>query len=455
MLNISSDSKRIAINRANYPSINESSLMDANKMFVRWLVGVFILLLIFLFLPWTQNIQSKGKVTTLQPGQRPQTIHSTISGRIEQWYVREGEFVKAGDTIVYLSEIKSEYFDPELVEKTKNQVNAKRSGYGAYQQKVLALDRQIEAMKGELAFKRSQLTNKVKQVELKIAAQKIAFEAAQADFGIAETQFKRIDQLYQKGLKSLTEWEQKRLKVQQTKAKLIDAENKLGTNENELENARISLQAVETEYANKIAKSESEKFSTLSQQYDTESTINKLAIEYENYLLRSQFYYITAPQDCYVTQALTPGIGETIKEGDAIVRIMPADYQLAVELFVRPMDIPLIQLEDEVRFIFDGWPAFVFSGWPGNSFGTYSGKVSAVDYVVDANGEARVLVGADDSAKPWPDALRPGSGASGIVLLNTVPIWYEIWRQLNAFPPDYYDTNEELPKLKAPIKSVK
>jgi hypothetical protein len=25
------------------------------------------------------------------------------------------------------------------------------------------------------------------------------------------------------------------------------------------------------------------------------------------------------------------------------------------------------------------------------------------------------------------------------MLLNDVPVWYEIWRQLNGFPPEYYE----------------
>jgi hypothetical protein len=40
----------------------------------------------------------KGAVTTLKPNQRPQSIQSVISGRIEKWYVKEGDFVK--DTIL-------------------------------------------------------------------------------------------------------------------------------------------------------------------------------------------------------------------------------------------------------------------------------------------------------------------------------------------------------------------
>jgi hypothetical protein len=31
-----------------------------------------------------------------------------------------------------------------------------------------------------------------------------------------------------------------------------------------------------------------------------------------------------------------------------------------------------------------------------------------------------------------------GTGAQGIALLKDVPIWYELWRNINGFPPDYY-----------------
>jgi adhesin transport system membrane fusion protein len=125
------------------------------------------------------------------------------------------------------------------------------------------------------------------------------------------------------------------------------------------------------------------------------------------------------------------------------------------------MDLPLIELGQEVRFIFDGWPAFIFSGWPGQSFGTYSGSVVAIDNMISKNGEYRILVGADPGGKPWPEALRVGSGAQGIALLNNVPLWYEIWRRLNGFPPDYYDAEDgdmgdgEDVKMKAPAKSIK
>ena len=456
MLNISPNTINDSVQAEKFRSFERTSLSPANRMFIRWLLTVFVIFILFLLLPWTQNIQSDGKVTTLNPAQRPQTIQSTIAGRIEKWYVQEGQLVEKGDTIVFLSEIKSGYFDPDLVPRTEQQVDAKEGAIEAYDSKVNALDGQIEAMKSELSFKEKQLRNKIRQTELKIVSDSIEMQRAIIDDSIALRQFIRTEALYNEGIKSLTDMEDKRVKAQSTGAKLIASENKLETSRNELDNARLELSTIKYSYNQKIAKAESDKFSTLSSKYDAEAGVSKLKIEASNYERRSQFYFITAPQDCFITKALKPGVGETIKEGDGIVSIMPADYQLAVEIYIKPMDLPLIDAGQEVRFIFDGWPAFIFSGWPGQSFGTYSGQIFAIDNNISENGLYRILVAPDEEVKEWPIELRPGSGAQGIALLNNVPLWYEIWRRLNGFPPDYYDEDKfKLPKLKAPVKSIK
>ncbi|MFN9800405.1 MAG: HlyD family secretion protein, partial [Bacteroidota bacterium] len=182
--------------------------------------------------------------------------------------------------------------------------------------------------------------------------------------------------------------------------------------------ARTELNTIEAEFRDKVAKAESEKFASLSSMYDAEAQVSKLQNQYANYDRRSGFYYITAPQSGFITQAITTGVGETIKEGTAIISIMPADYKLAVQMYVEPMNLPLLQKGQRVRFIFDGWPAFIFSGWPGASFGTFGGKVFAIDNFISPNGKYRVLVTPDPGEEIWPDALRVGGGADGIALLN-------------------------------------
>ncbi len=430
---------------------------------VRRLLLVFIVLfIIFLFLPWQQNIQANGRLTTLRPEQRPQTVHATIAGRIEEWFVMEGQRVKAGDTIVRLSEVKAEYFDPNLVERVSNQVMAKENAIISYDNKVAALEAQIAAMRRERDNKLQQIANKIRQTEFKIEADRAVVEQAKVEIQIARRQFDGVKNLYERGLKSLTEFEEKRAKLQESEAKLVNAENKLAVSLNELDILRTELSLTRNEYDNKIAKAESDKFSTLSERFDAQAAVNKLRIERENYSRRSAFYYVIAPQDGYVVQAITPGVGEIIKEGDPIVSILPADHQLAVEMFIRPIDLPLIKPGNQVRFLFDGWPAFFFSGWPGVSVGTFAGRVVAIDRNISDNGRFRVLVAPDPETEPWPEALQVGGGARGIALLNVVPMWYELWRILNGFPPDLYewgkgdtDKKDDNPLPKAPIKKGK
>ena len=92
MLNISENESKLP-NLDKYQTVKNLINRPHYKIFNRIIFGVSILVLIALFLPWTQNISGTGSVTTLKPGQRPQSIQSVISGRLEKWYVKEGDFV--------------------------------------------------------------------------------------------------------------------------------------------------------------------------------------------------------------------------------------------------------------------------------------------------------------------------------------------------------------------------
>ncbi|BCY27409.1 HlyD family secretion protein [Flavobacterium okayamense] len=419
---------------------NKSYLVIRKIMLVFAIIGF-----IFLFLPWTQNISGNGYVTTLKPYQRPQTIHTAIAGRIEKWYVQEGDFVKKGDTILFISEIKEDYLDPNLVENTGNQVKAKESAVVSYDEKVKALDVQLGAINSERNLKFKQAQNKLKQSYLKVKSDSTDLEAIKTQLKIAETQYNRTVALNKEGLKPMTAVEEKRVKLQEMQAKIITQENKFISSQNEVLNATMELNRINAEYAEKSAKASSDKQTALSSKFDTEAQVNKLRNQYTNYQIRNGLYYITAPQDGYVNRALQSGLGETIKEGTSIVSIMPANFELAVETYVDPVDFPLIHKGEKVRVWFDGWPTIVFSGWPGISYGTFGGVIVAKENFISTNGKYRVLIAPDPAEKKWPEQLSIGAGTQTLALLQDVPIWFEIWRTLNGFPPNYYQptTNNE------------
>lgn len=456
MLNISDNSILNKVKTEEISCFQRNELPKANRMFAIWLVVLLVIIVIAFFLPWTQNIQMKGKVTTLLPEQRPQDVNSAIAGRIEKWYVREGDLVETGDTIVFLSEVKAEYFDPQLLERASNQIAAKQGSMDSYQQKANALDNQIAALRQELEFKKKQLQNKIQQAEFKQQSQQAELNQAEADFDVAEFQYRRTDTLFQKGIKSLSDLESKRLKMQSTKAKMITTKNKLQESGNDLSIAQLALQTIDNEYNNKIAKAQSDKFSTLSAQFEAEGKLNKLQNQYANYDRRATMYYVIAPQSGYITKTIKSGIGEIIKESDKIVTIVPYHRELAVEMYVRPMDLPLMGVGQEVRLVFDGWQAFIISGWADFSFGTYSGEVIAIDNIPNDNSMYRILIKSNQPDLQFPELLRVGAGVQGIALLEDVPVWYELWRQLNGFPPDFYenDIKKNESKFKPPVKAV-
>jgi adhesin transport system membrane fusion protein len=458
MLKISENSisKTIKLNEfKSFKLLKKSRIKRLTVILLSVLLTGFLL---SMFLPWTQNINAKGYVTTRSPEQRPQAIQSVIAGRLETWYVQEGDFVNKGDTIIFISEIKSEYFDPNLIARTSEQVTAKTQSIASYDQKIQALKKQYAALLQSLELKMEQTRNKIRQAGNKVSMDSMDMVAYTANLQIAENQFSRTQELYDKGLKTLSELQEKELKLQGMRAKVSVQENKVINQRNELINLTIELSAVERQYADKLAKSQSDQQSALSAKLESVAATSKLQNKLSNYNERQKFYHITAPQSGFITKTMKKGIGEIIKEGVDIATIMPDKYDLAIEIYLRPQDLPLLDIGEDVRLRFDGWPAIVISGWPESSTGVFSGKIVAIDRFIGKKGYYRTLVSPDNEQKKWPDKLRVGTGANAFILLKDVPIWYELWRQLNGFPPDFYEVEKEVKKelkRKAPLKSVK
>lgn len=408
-----------------------------------WFLVCMAVFVLFLFLPWTQNIRAKGQVTTLYQNQRPQQVNTIIGGRVIKWYIKEGDYVKAGDTLIQLTEVKADYLDPQLLNRTKEQLTGKEMSVEYYKDKVAATQQQIGAINNGLTLKLDQLSNKLLQLQLKVQADSAEAAAANNDLQISSIQFNRQKKMYDSGLVSLTQLETRNQLYQNALAKKISAENKLANTKQEITITRIEMNALQQENAEKVAKAQGEQFQSLTQIAGGQAEIAKLQNLYANYSIRNGMYYILAPQSGQIVKAQKAGIGEFMKDGDMIAEIVPDQISFAVEMFVQPLDLPLLAPGQKVRFLFDGFPAIVFSGWPSASSGTFGGEIVAVESNVSANGQFRVLVKEDPADKPWPRELKIGAGAQGIALLKDVPVWYELWRNINGFPPDYYKTKKQ------------
>lgn len=447
MLNLSPQNKN-EMDQTSMTALHRVEKQKSSKKLIRALGILFFAVFIVTLLPWTQNIQSKGKVTTLRPEQKPQTINTVISGKVEKWYVKDGDEVKKGDTILFISEIKDDYFDPNLINRTEQQLKNKELSVISYSDKVSSMDTRVDALieTGRLKLKQAKI--KLDQTRLKLKTDSIEYHTAQVNCKIAQTQFDRFEALVKDGVKSQTDLETRRLTLQRAQANQIAAQQKLLQSGNDIIDAKVEYNSVEAKFRDEVAKAESDKFTALSDMYQAEVDVTKLQSQVMNYSIRNGMYVILAPQDGVVTKVLSNGIGETIKQGDAIATIMPSVYDLAIEMYVRPMDLPLLEKGQKVRIQFDGWPSIAFSGWPNTSFGTFGGEVFAIDNFASEDGTFRVLVSPLKNDKPWPKALRVGGGAYSMILLNDVPIGYELWRLVNGFPPEFYAKKETKEKPK-------
>jgi multidrug resistance efflux pump len=414
----------------------------SSKKIIRVFYVFFFLAVVFMFIPWTQNVRSNGKLITLRPEQRPQTINTIIAGRIEKWYVKDGDIVKKGDTLLFISEVKDGYFDPKLIERTKDQIRVKEQSVRTYGDKVVSLDNRIDALieSGKLKLQQAQI--KLKQTRLKLISDSIDYQVARNNYDIAKDQFERFEKLTKEGLKSQTDLEIRKVSMQRAQGSMISAQQKLLQSRNDIIDAKVELSSIEAKYRDEISKAESDKFSAMTSMFETEVDVTKLQTQSANYSIRNGMYVITAPQDGVVTKVIQSGIGETVKQGEQVLTIMPRVYDLAVEMYIRPMDLPLIQKGQKVRIQFDGWPAIVFSGWPNTSHGTYGGEVFAVDNFAQEDGTFRVLISPDKNDYKWPSELRVGGGTNSMILLKDVPVWYELWRIINGFPPDFYKKSD-------------
>ena len=421
-----------------YSAYNSIYSVDIESRIKNIFWGLLFVLIFILFVPWTQNINTSGIVTTQFQEQRPQQINSIIPGKIIKWWVKEGDFVQKGDTIVELADTKDDYLDPRLIERTNDQLVAKKQKVEFYDNKISNINGQLIAIEAGFKLKEAAIKNKIQQLERKILIDSAELSAAKIDLEVGTNQYNRAGKMLNDGIISLVDYERRTQSFNKAKAGFQEKQQKFLNTKQDVLIARIELNTLKQDINDKLFKLKGDIANSNTEKSTVIAEVAKNENELSNYRIRGGQKWLLAPQTGQIIKAKKAGINEIVKEGEMIVEIVPNSFKYAVELFVKPMDLALINKGQDVRLQFDGYPAIVFSGWPNSSYGTFAGKISAIETNRNENGQFRVLIIPDEKEKRWPTNLKIGTGAQGFALLNDVPIWYELWRQLNGFPPDFY-----------------
>ncbi len=399
---------------------------------------VLVLSLISMFLvPWRQTARGAGTVTALNPQERPQPVKSPAKGIIDEVKsgLREGSRVTAGEILVRLKPFADgqvELLNQQIV-ATESKVNSATLNVSNTEQAILIQENLGVNLSRSLVESYEAAKKKYDQVLNEIEVYRAQLEDKGNQLAIAE-------EVIVQGIISEQELVTKQQAARQAQSKLDQVINKEKEAARTLEEKRLAVEAYKRDID---LKNQSAKL-----KYN--DAVQKLAAANKDLLdlktKRNELDRLEIPAPCSGVIQQWYGVegSDTVKEGDQLFVIVPETNALGVEMKVSGNDMPLIKEGDKVRLQFEGWPAVQFVGWPSVAVGTFGGRVNRVFPTDDGKGNFRVLISPDDNSAidaGWPDEryLRQGVRANGWVLLKEVPLGYEIWRQLNGFPPTVAD----------------
>lgn len=443
---------------------------------------IFLAALAVLLLPWQQTAICQGRVVAFRPYDRPQVIDSPISGRVMKWYVLEGSRVQAGDPVF---EVQNN--DPEWLARLEEQRIAAEGKVAASEAKVAQYLAQVEALTDGRRQNIASAEEKVRAGEQAVAASEQSLTASRATFLQAELNYRRQEDLAQEGIASQLDFEIARRTYETAQADVLAKEASLREKQADLASKRFDVRKIAQEDQAKIESAGAQQEQAEGELAAAQSDLAKAT----NALAQQQTSLVRAPRTGTIFRLLQAQGTAQVKEGDSVASLVPDTDQPMVELWVEGLDVPLVTVGREVRLQFEGWPAVQLAGWPSMSVGTFGGTVKVVD-ATDDKGKFRILVEPDPDDMPWPQHehpqvrspntphapapvtrfvsgfqawfvvpggtyLRQGVRANGWVLLNKVPLWFEIWRQLNGFPPVVGEepAKDDLPPTVKDIKKAK
>lgn len=438
-------------------------------------------IVLMMFAPWQQSITGSGNVVAYAPGERQQTIEATIKGRIVRWGegIFENARVEKGQMIAEIQDL-----DPSLLGRLQDQLTSTRQQVEAAHQNVAANHRNLEATHTIVESLAAQVTAYT-EVKLQVISSADAFiENAQqkviaeeqhlieqlAAFAQVTADYQRQKQLYEEKIASQLKFQEAERKYKEGEAKIakhqayVQAAKDEVTGKQRDRDAKAQKAQVDIDYAKAVfSKSKGDVAKAEGDVAKAESELNKVEkelAEMQVKVSRQESQVVTAPFDGFIVQITPNQGGQMIKEGDMLCVIVPDTTDRAVQLWLAGNDAPLVEPGRHVRLQFEGWPAVQFAGWPSVAAGTFGGKVISVDSTDNGKGQFRILIQPDERDPDWPGAvwpegrfLRQGAQAHGWVLLDRVPLWFEVWRRMNAFPPvTSFEKDESKDKPSKPPK---
>lgn len=411
------------------PSLLSVRQPRSAQLIVRLLgFGLLVMVAALVFVPWQQSAPGQGRVIAYAPLDRQHAIEAPIDGRVQTWHVEEGTHVKAGDPIADISDN-----DPEILARLERERMAIESRKLAAQSATEIARAKIAALELSETAQSSSAGLRAKIGRDRLDAAQRAVDAAVSANETARLNLTRTETLFNEKLASTRDYELAKLEAATRAADLDTAKAALKAAKREIGALDADADAVTTTAQAAIEEAKSALASAESNLASAEADLVQLETRYA----RQRRMKIVAPRDGTVLKLVGRQGTEMVAAGDVIATFVPDMGTTAVELWASGRDGPLIAPGRKVRLQFEGWPAVQFVGWPSVAVGTFGGEVVFVDAMAADDGRYRVVVRPDPDDLPWPESrwLRQGVRVNGWVLLERVRLGFEVWRQINGFPP--------------------
>jgi len=397
---------------------------------------VIIILLGFMFLPWQQTVKGTGTLMAYDPSERVQTVSATIDGFIDTFHVGENEIVQKGAKLFSMVDLDAGY--AQRMQASERQ-----------------LREQMENTRREIATVEANRNNAVRQRDIGISlyqqrseqgrdqltSLRLKREALHKRVETDRANYERIKELYASAIES-------RRNFERADAEYVSAKTELEKVDVDIEIQRRALAMIErekeqfiSEADNRIRTFENSMLSAQNRYSGLERELQRQMTDVARYAMSD----VRSEKNGTVVRILTNDKNKFIRQGEPVLQFAPKVGERAVLLKVSDFNMPLIQEGLKVRMMFYGWPALQISGWPEIRFGTFGGIIKKVDPVSYEQGYYYAYI-VEDPAEPWPpeSKLRQGTQATAWVALETVPVWYQLWRLMNAMPPKMVVAEEEL-----------
>lgn len=354
------------VNEAYCSEAYSALFKKTDKLILLLLVGMVLLCVIWAYLcPIDRIVRAEGRIIAAG---RPQIVQHLEGGIVTQINVREGQYVKAGDVIVRLSDIQAtsvlQQGQTRLWSLKAQQARMQAEVEGRYDPSFNNnIPKEIQeseqaAFRERLARQNSEkkiLNQQITQRQSELAEAKSRANNLSTELELSKKLTNTIDGLFKSGAASKLEL----LEAQGRTERLITTYSEVMSSIPRLQSAIVEMVARLEESKDKF------RADVRSELSDVSAEIARIEYAVGGDSDRLSRTEVRAPVNGYINRLYFNTIGGVAKPGEHLLEIIPNDGVIAVEARVNPDDRASLRPGLESRVIIGAYDYAIYGSLPG------------------------------------------------------------------------------------------